>query len=131
MIQVVNPLGDNRGSHPKVAVLVDDDHTPIPIPDKEGAYSVLEEDGPPEPHGPPHPGNALKEVWQNSWLLVVMGGFLAIICVSSSRTKIHQPGTDWCEGVVCGGFLPGKDTESALWASLPVSPRIEMGPPSP
>ena len=29
------------------------------------------------------------------WLLAIMGGFLAIICVSSSRFTIPQTGSDW------------------------------------
>lgn len=41
------------------------------------------------------PGKPLKENLFNLWLLAIMGGFLAIICVSSSRFVTPQPGSNW------------------------------------
>lgn len=37
----------------------------------------------------------LRECMNNLWLVAVMGGFLAIICVSNTRFMIPQPGIDW------------------------------------
>ena len=40
-------------------------------------------------------GVTFYECWTNLWLLAIMGGFLAIICVSSNRFVLPEPGTDW------------------------------------
>jgi len=37
----------------------------------------------------------LRQCLHNLWLLAIIGGVLAIICVSSSRFVISQPGSDW------------------------------------
>jgi hypothetical protein len=54
------------------------------IEDSERAPAVL----------PSDPGHPRYELMYNSWLLAVMGGFLAIICVSSSRTAVPQSGSN-------------------------------------
>ena len=41
------------------------------------------------------PGGPLKQGVSNLGLLAIMGGFLAIICVSSSRFKVPEPGVNW------------------------------------
>ena len=40
-------------------------------------------------------GSPMRQAVLNLWLLAIMGGFLAIICVSSTRFTLPQPGADW------------------------------------
>ena len=40
-------------------------------------------------------GGPLKPGVSNLGLLAIMGGFLAIICVASSRFKVPEPGVNW------------------------------------
>ena len=114
MVQQDNPVagvhGPTAAAEEEKHACISEEHKPPPfhpyeyppehphqhpqIEGDHGRVSLIESD-PDDAIHPHDPGSPLKQGLSNLWLLAIMGGFLAIICVSSSRFTVPEPGVHW------------------------------------